>query len=279
MSTKDRDKISVFGATGFVGSRYCQLSSRECVKIERDSRKPESDDVLYFISTTDNYHVFNDLKIDIETNLMVLMELLEELRDSKGVINFVSSWFVYGETALPATEESYCSPKGFYSITKYAAEELLISFCRTVGVNYRIFRLCNVYGAGDSGVSKKKNALQYLIDEMKSNRDINLYHDGIFYRDYMHVDDVCVAIDLCVNEAPYDCVINIGSGEKILFRDVMEIAKCELDSKSEFIPIHPPGFHKTIQVKDFYMDVSRLKSLGFKQNVSIEDGIRALCQD
>ena len=275
MSIKGRDKIS----TGFVGSRYCQLSSRECIKIDRESRKPESDDVLYFISTTDNYHVFDNLKIDIEINLMVLMDLLEELRDSKGVINFVSSWFVYGETALPATEESHCNPKGFYSITKHAAEELLVSFCRTVGVSYRIFRLCNVYGAGDSRVSKKKNALQYLIDEMKSDHDINLYHDGIFYRDYMHIDDVCAAIDLCVNEAPHDCVINIGSGEKILFRDVMEIAKDELGSKSCFIAIEPPDFHKTIQVKDFYMDVSKLKSIGFNQNILIEDGIRALCRD
>lgn len=279
MREESRNKISVYGATGFVGSRYCQLSSRECIKIDRDVRSPESEDILYFISTTDNYHVHDNLKIDIETNLMVLMEVLEELRESKGVINFVSSWFVYGEADLPVTEKSQCNPKGFYSITKHASEELLISFCRTAGVKYRIFRLCNVYGTGDAGVSKKKNALQYLIDEMKNNRDINLYHDGHFYRDYMHVDDVCAAIDLCVNNAPYDCVINIGSGDKILFRDVVEIAKDELGSKSVFNAIEPPEFHKTIQVKDFYMDVSKLKSLGFEQKILIEDGIRMLCQD
>ena len=67
------------------------------------------------------------------------------------------------------------------------------------------------------------------------------------------------------------------SGDKILFRDVIDIAKDKLDSTSKYIAIEPPKFHTLIQVKDFYMDTKKLKSLGFVQNISIEEGVRVLC--
>ena len=269
--------LSVFGGTGFVGSRFCSISTRKCIKIARDKRTPATEEILYFISTTDNYHVFDNTKIDIETNLLILMEVLDQMKSGGGVINFISSWFVYGETKLPAKENSLCRPKGFYSITKYAAEEMLKSYCRIFNINYRILRLCNVYGKSDKNVSKKKNALQYLISQLQQNKNIDLYNDGMFYRDYMYVDDVCYAIELCINEAPLDCTINIGSGDKILFRDIIDIAKDKLGSTSKYIAVEPPKFHTLIQVKDFYMDTKKLKSLGFVQNISIEEGVRALC--
>ena len=270
--------VSVFGSTGFIGKKFCELSTLECVEIDREVRVPKTEDSIYFISTTHNYHVFDDLKKDINTNLIVLMETLENLRKSDGVFNFISSWFVYGDIDIPKTEDAHCHPKGFYSITKYTAEELLKSFCETFGIRYRILRLCNVYGAEDAGVSQKKNALQYLINEIRDEKPINLYYDGIFYRDYMHVDDVCRAIDLCIQKGPLDCVINIGSGDKILFRDIIEIARSTLGSRSKINNIEPPKFHKTIQVKNFYMDTSKLKSLGFMQKISLDEGIRGLCR-
>jgi nucleoside-diphosphate-sugar epimerase len=272
-----KDEISIFGGTGFIGSRFCELSKRDCVKIARADRKPETKDALYFISTTSNYNVFSNTKIDIETNLIVLMEVLEEFKESGGVFNFVSSWFVYGSTDLPARETAHCDPKGFYSITKYAAEKLLVSFCETFDIKYRILRLSNVYGASDKGVSKKKNALQFLINEMKHDRPIGLYENGNFYRDYLHVDDVCRAIDLCIDQAPVNTIINVGSGEKILFKDIIEIARSHLNSKSTIFEMDPPRFHSIIQVKDFYMDVSKLAALGFERQIGTKQGIEQLC--
>ena len=108
--------------------------------------------------SVDNYNVFKDITLDVETNLKVLCEVLENCKKEGIVFNFVSSWFVYGDVPLPAREEYYCKPTGFYSITKKAAEDLIISFCKTFGTEYRILRLCNVLGRGDGKVSAKKNA-------------------------------------------------------------------------------------------------------------------------
>ena len=138
---------------------------------------PKSKDVLYFISTVDNYNIFSDPFLDVETNLNVLIKTLEACREysNETTFNFISSWFVYGKTdSLPASEDSYCNPKGFYSITKRAAEQLIISYCETYNIKYRILRLCNVCGETDLKVSKKKNALQHLINEVINDRDVNL---------------------------------------------------------------------------------------------------------
>jgi len=266
--------ISVFGGTGFIGTRFCNLYPGQVIKIPRNSHQPKTKEILYFISTTNNYNVFDDLHIDINTNLNVLMSVLENCKDKNVVFNFVSSWFVYGKTdALPASEFDHCNPKGFYSITKRTAEQLLISFCETYDIKYRIFRLANVYGESDSNVSKKKNALQFLIKELISNRDINLYDGGKHIRDFIYVDDVCCAIKMCMERADVNDIINIGSGRPHQFLDLMTYCKDKTDSKADFIHIKPTEFHNVVQVKNMYLDVTKLKNLGFKQNTSIYDGL------
>jgi len=271
-------EISIFGGTGFVGSEFCSTTKKPYKLVARESRVPLSSDVLYFISTTDNYNVFSDLHKDIDVNLSILVDVLKNLKPGETTFNFISSWFVYGEGKLPATEDSQCNPKGFYSITKRTAEQLVISYCQTFKINYRILRLCNVYGTNDKSVSKQKNALQYLIERIKNSDEINLYHNGQFYRDYMHVHDVARAIDLCIEKAPINEIINIGPKEKTLFKNVIDLAVKITNSKSKITSIDPTEFHKIIQVRNFYMDSSKLRNLGFAQSIPLEEGIKELCQ-
>jgi len=273
-----KTKTSVFGGTGFIGSNYVNLKPDECIVIPRESRKPMSDSILYFISTTHNYHVLDDVHKDVSTNLSVLLEVLEQCKDRDVVFNFISSWFVYGDTTLPALETSCCKPKGFYSITKLCAEQLIESFCKTYNIHYRILRLCNVYGTGDILASKKKNALQYLIDQIKCDKPIDLYHGGDFIRDYLHVTDVCQAIDLILKEGDLDQIYNVGSGIPHRFRDMIDEAINTVNSKTVITDVSPPDFHNIVQVKDMFLDTQKLINLGFEPKISINEGISLLCQ-
>ena len=54
-------KISVYGSTGFIGSRFVELYEEESIKLPRYQRNPETPNILYFISTTHNYHVHDDI--------------------------------------------------------------------------------------------------------------------------------------------------------------------------------------------------------------------------
>lgn len=270
--------LCVFGGSGFVGSEFCRVTKRNVKLVMREDRCPLSTESVYFIGTVDNYNVFEDLHKDIDINLKILVDVIKHLTPGESVFNYISSWFVYGHTDLPATEDSDCHPRGFYSITKRTAEQLLISYCHTFGVRYRILRLGNVYGLGDKGVSAKKNALQYLINRLKNNEDIQLYHNGDFYRDYMHVTDVARAIDLVIEQGDVDQIYNIGSGDRVRFKTVFDLCVHATGSQSKITPVVPSEFHRHVQVKDFYFMTDKLKSLGFQQTISLQKGIEALCR-
>jgi len=275
-----KNKITVFGGSGFIGGRFCDMQSDRVIKMDRDDYKPQSSEILYFISTVDNYNIHNNLHIDVETNLGVLMSMLENIdrQDPDLVINFVSSWFVYGKnTIMPFHEDkSQCNPTGFYSITKRCAEQLLISFCETFNIKYRIFRLANVLGEGDQKISRKKNALQFLVKQAVNNEELLLYNGGNAIRDYIYVDDVCDAISHCIEHAPVNEIINIGNGKPYVLMDIIRKAVAETKSTSKITNMSPPHFHKVVQVEHSYLDVSKLRSYGFKSKYSVDSIVTKL---
>ncbi len=214
-----------------------------------------------------------------DTNLKVLMNVLENIpKNSDTVFNFVSSWFVYGQNnEIPFREDySHCNPTGFYSITKHCAEQMLISFCQTFNIKYRIFRLANVLGEDDTKISKKKNALQYLIKEITQNRDVELYYNGKVLRDYIYVNDVCDALKYCIDFAPVNQIINIGNGEPLIFGELIEKAIDYSKSSSKIIHIDPTQFHNIVQVRHSYLDTTKLKSYGFTSKYDIDTIIHKL---
>lgn len=266
-------KLNIFGGRGFIGSRYASLYEEDVILNDREDCVPKSNDILYFISTIDNYNIHTDLHIDVDTNLRTLLNVLEHVKNNPGVtFNFVSSWFVYGQNNnIPFKENDLeCNPTGFYSITKRCAEQLLISFCNTYNVKYRIFRLANVLGEGDLKISKKKNALQYLIKEIVDGKDVELYYGGNVLRDYIYVDDVCHAINHCITNAPVDEIINIGSGKPYLFLNIIKKAIKQAGSKSKIVDIQPTHFHNVVQVRNSYLDTTKLKNYGYTCQYDID---------
>lgn len=267
------EQINIFGGTGFIGSRFCELYPEQVVLNERSDFKPKTDNILYFISTIDNYNIHKDLHIDVETNLTVLLKILDHIKNNPNTtFNFISSWFVYGQNnRTPFKEDDLgCNPTGFYSITKRCAEQLLISFCNTYNVKYRIFRLANVLGEGDGKISKKKNALQFLVKEIVEGRNVELYYGGNVLRDYIYVDDVCNAVHYCMQNAPVNEIINIGSGKPYLFLNIIKKAIKRSESKSEIINIEPTHFHNIVQVKNSYLDTTKLSNYGYQCKYGID---------
>jgi dTDP-glucose 4,6-dehydratase len=270
------NKISVFGGSGFIGSKFCEMYPDEVIKIPREQREPESNVVLNLVSTNTNYNIFKDSTIDIRTNLLLLMEILESAKKKFGsdfTFIQISSWYVYGDTdsPLPFKEDAYCNPNGFYSISKRASEMCLRSFSETFHINYKIFRLGNVIGEGDSKASAQKNALQYLMKELVLNHDINLYNGGNFIRDYMDVEDVCSGIYLCMEKAKNNDIMHIASGNPYNFGDLILYCKNKLESTSKIISIQPSEFHGIVQTKNMYLNIDKLKALGFVPKYNIFD--------
>jgi nucleoside-diphosphate-sugar epimerase len=257
------EQVNVFGGTGYIGSRYVEMYNN-CVVNLRDDYKPQTNNILYFISTVDNYNVFTNPHLDIDTNLTTLIKVLENITDKENtVFNFISSWFVYGDTELPARETSVCNPKGFYSITKRTAEQLLISYCQTYKIKYRILRLANVVGGKDTKTSAKKNALTFMIDQLKNNEPVKLYEGGQLYRDFIHIDDCVRAINMILTRGKVNEIYNVGNGIPVKLFDIIDFAKRLTNSQSVVSYIDTPEFHRIVQVKSMYMDNTKLQQLGY----------------
>lgn len=264
--------VSIYGSTGFIGSTFAKYYTGGIDKVKRENPNPTFSDILYCIGTTDNYNIFSSPTLDIETNLIKLIEDLEVIRGKfeKPTINYLSSWFVYGKSKkLPFSEVDNCDPRGFYSISKLAAEKILITYCETYNLTYRILRLCNVYGPNDRGVSAKKNAIQFMITQIKENKIVNLYNGGNITRDYLDVRDVVRALSLIINNADSNKIINIGSGLETKIIDVITKAKELHQSKSEIVSITAPHFHQLLQNSRAVLNVSYLNSLGFTPEFNI----------
>jgi dTDP-glucose 4,6-dehydratase len=136
-------------------------------------------------------------------------------------------------------------------------------------------RFANVLGPGDTKVSKKKNAVTYMINEMKNHRPVDVYEGGEFIRDYIHVKDLCRAVNLVVNRGELNKVYNIGNGLPTKFIDIINYA-VTLGSQSAINMIDQANFHKIVQVKSMYMDTVNLQSLGYQPEYSIQDIVAEL---
>jgi nucleoside-diphosphate-sugar epimerase len=267
--------ISVYGSTGFIGSRFCSMYP-DSIRIPKDANSPESDSVLYFISTVHNYNIFTEPHKDINTNLNKLIDVLEACRanNSNTIFNFVSSWFVYGMNCTMDTKETVpCDPTGFYSITKRAAEQMLICYCNTFGLKYRILRLTNIIGEGDAKVSAKKNAIQHMIGLLKQNELVKLYDDGSNVRDFMYVEDTCRALKTCMDNSPTNEIINISNRDPHSIGSIIRYSKEKLGSSSELISIEASHFHKVVQVRDVCLNNDKLLSYGYVPSINTFEAV------
>jgi len=271
------NKISVFGGTGFIGGTFNKMYSDSVHLVPKLQKTCNTKDILYFISTTTNQNVFKNIHIDIDTNLHLLMDVLSNCKDKNVTFNFVSSCFVYGNDVLNAKETDCCNPTGFYSITKRCAEQLLISFCNTFDIKYRIFRIGNVYGV-DPTISPGKNVLGYMIRLLKENKDITLYNGGNFLKDYIFVEDVCRSIKLLMKSGEINQIYNIATGKSKSFREVILTAREIVGSDSEIIDIEIPKNQEYIQIKNMTLNTDKLMSFGFFPTVDFDEGIHEMCR-
>lgn len=252
---------------GFIGSNILNYGKFKYIVNDRnDFAIKNSDQVLYLVSTIDNYTMKENPYVDIDTNLNLLIKTLENLKNSnyEGIFNFASSWFVYGDTKLPACEESICNPKGFYSITKRTAEQILMFYSKTYNLRYRILRFSNVLGKNDYKTSSKKNVFSFLIDKIKNNEEIKLYNSGNFIREYIDVRDLVSALETIFLKGEVDDIYNIGNNTWYIFRNVVEYI-ISIQNTNSIIRNYPKdNFIDSVHVNNFYMNSYKLKKLGYE---------------
>jgi len=204
-------------------------------------------------------------------NVAKLLEAIKEYQPNCRFIN-LSSAAVYGNPEnLPIRESSVCNPISPYGIHKKFAEELCTEYQSFFGI-----RTCNVRIFSAFGNGLKKQLFWDLFQKFKSQDFIELFGTGEETRDFIHIDDIIYALDCIVNKADFKGEnYNIANGEEIKIKDIAELFVKLTESQKTVI------FNKQQKKGDplfWRADVSKIKALGYKQKISIQEGLRNYIQ-
>jgi dTDP-glucose 4,6-dehydratase len=209
-------------------------------------------------------------KIFIETNVSGTLTLLEAARD-KGLERFiqVSTDEVYGALGPEGkfTEQTPLSPNSPYSASKAAADHLVEAFGHTWGVKYNIGRCSNNYGP----FQFPEKLIPLMINNAMNDKELPVYGDGLYVRDWLYVYDHCTAIWKILTEGRVGEVYNIGGCNEKANLEVIKLILKRL-GKTESLIKHVkdrPGHDKR-----YAIDAGKIiKELGWKPSVSFEQGI------
>jgi dTDP-glucose 4,6-dehydratase len=146
----------------------------------------------------------------LQTNVGGTLSLLEAAR-SAGVRRFlqVSTDEVYGSLGPTGAfeETTPISPRSPYSASKAAADHFVMAFHHTHGMDVVITRCSNNYGP----FQFPEKLIPLMILNAFDGKPLPVYGDGLYVRDWIHVEDHCEAIALCLESGVSGEVYNIGA--------------------------------------------------------------------
>lgn len=209
-------------------------------------------------------------KIFIDTNVNGTLTLLEAARDKK-IERFVqvSTDEVYGSLGSEGmfTERTPLSPNSPYSASKASADHLVHAFGHTWGLAYNITRCSNNYGP----YQFPEKLIPLMINNAVHDKELPVYGDGLYVRDWLYVYDHCTAIWHVLENAPPGEIYNIGGCNEKPNLEVIQLILNHL-GKPETLIRHVkdrPGHDRR-----YAIDASKIiRELGWKPSVTFEEGI------
>ncbi|MBF0423210.1 MAG: NAD(P)-dependent oxidoreductase [Magnetococcales bacterium] len=258
--------ILLTGSSGFIGSHVAQRliqGQHRVWGIDRNPPLPETDAMAGYL------HVQVDLG-DVDALRRVLvplppmdlgihsaakqpsrlpMELVDFIHDNvAGTANLltvaheqgINTWImlssstVYGQQALvPVREDDATNPLYPYGLSKLQAEQSFMFFSQQHGFHVCILRLDRTFGIGQ----RLPGFIQYLVQTLECNEDVELFCDGKLVYDPVYIDDAVAAVELAIGHVQGSSadIFNIGGGAPIANLELAQMIKEKLKSRSRII--------------------------------------------
>lgn len=170
-----------------------------------------------------------------------------------------------------------------YAIAKIAGIKLCESYNRQYGRDYRSVMPTNLYGENDNFHPENSHVIPALMRrfheaKLRGDAEVVVWGTGTPMREFLYVDDMAAAsvhvMELDnetyqANTEPMLSHINVGTGVDCTIREMAEtMAKVVgFEGKVVFDSTKPDGTPRKL------MDVSRLAALGWRYQVSLEQGL------
>ncbi|MCO6488092.1 MAG: dTDP-glucose 4,6-dehydratase [Phaeodactylibacter sp.] len=223
----------------------------------------------------------------IETNIVGTVVLLNAARhhwtETAGKRFYhISTDEVYGslgETGL-FTEETPYDPRSPYSASKASSDHLVRAYYHTYGLPVVVSNCSNNYGP----YQFPEKLLPLVINNIRHNKPLPVYGDGLYTRDWLWVEDHATAIDLIYHQGQLGRTYNIGGNNEWKNIDLVQ----QLCDIMDDLLGRPAGTSRSLItfVKDrpghdrrYAIDASRIKrELGWEPAIRADEGLRRTAQ-
>ncbi|MEN5309426.1 GDP-L-fucose synthase [Chryseobacterium cucumeris] len=298
-------KIYIAGHRGMVGSAILRnlasngfnniitktsseldLTDQKSVQTFFETEKPEY--VFLAAAKVGGIHANNTYRADfLYDNLMIESNVIHQSY-LHGVTKllFLGSSCIYPKLAPQPLKEEYLL-SGFleqtnepYAIAKIAGIKMCDAYRDQYNCNFISAMPTNLYGPNDNYDLNNSHVLPAMLRkffEAKQNnvKEVVLWGDGSPFREFLHVDDLAKACVFLMNNYNESGHLNIGSSREIsiseLAKQIKDIAQYE--GNIVWDTEKPNGTPRKL------MDSSKINSMGWSPDISLEDGIKQVYQE
>jgi dTDP-glucose 4,6-dehydratase len=239
------------------------------------------DTIIHFAAQSHVQNSFEDALQYTHDNVQGTHTLLEASRKYGKINRFIhiSTDEVYGESMLNENEEkknenSILCPTNPYAATKAAAELIAKSYYHSFKMPIIITRGNNVYGPNQY----PEKLIPRFIQQLKQDEKVTIQGDGSNVRAFLHVNDVCSALQLVLEKGEIGEIYNVGSDDHHEYT-VLQIAHILIEkikgttTHNEWITyIEDRPFND----KRYYISNEKVKQLGWTIDVDFNKGIDEL---
>jgi len=223
----------------------------------------------------------------IYQNLMIQNNILHSAHEN-GVVKlmFLGSSCIYPKFADQPMKEEYLltgelepTNEG-YALAKISGIQLCKAYRKQYGSNFISVMPTNLYGPNDNYHPENSHVLPAFIRrfheaKIKNLKEVTCWGSGSPFREFLYIDDLadaCIHLMRNYNDSQH---VNIGTGEDISLKDLADLISGVVGYTGKILwdTSKPDGTPKKL------LDVSKLKTLGWKYETKLKDGIVSVYKD
>lgn len=199
---------------------------------------------------------------------------------------FLGSSCIYPKLAPQPLKEEYLltgplePTNEWYAIAKIAGIKMCQAYRRQHHCDFISAMPTNMYGPNDNYDLQNSHVLPALIRKfheakISGAKEVVCWGTGAPLREFLHADDLARACLFLMQNYSEEQFINVGYGSDVSIRELAETVKRIIGFTGEIVwdKSKPDGTPRKL------MDSSRLLALGWKPQVSLEQGIAMAYED
>jgi GDP-L-fucose synthase len=280
------------GYSNVVTRTHAELDLEDAVATRKFFEQERPEIVFLAAAKVGGIHANNTYPVDfLMSNLLIEANICRAAHAANATrLIFLGSSCIYPRDCPQPIKEEYLLTGPLeptnrpYALAKIAGIEMCWSYNRQYGTKWLAAMPTNLYGPGDNYDLNSSHVMPALIRKMHEAKvtganEVVLWGSGTPRREFLYVDDLANALVFLatLDEKRYDALvkpsqcplINVGTGEDLTIRELAETVARVVGYTGKFVQdtSKPDGTMRKV------MDVSRIQSLGWKANTSVQEGI------